>query len=158
MRGTRWDEACSAVCCSDPNCKSEPRGESWKLTPPHSWALSLFWVAGGALEAFSTQNCMLLWMEATGRFGRDANVTYPLGVTAVGIVATLVTALAIDASGRHMPWGFLACGLQAVACVLLLVRRLPDGAIFAAYCEFLVVARSVRLHGEHASARAVAVG
>ena len=43
----------------------------------------MLWVIGGALEAFSTQNCMLLWMKYAG-FGPTKNNTYPLGITAVG--------------------------------------------------------------------------
>lgn len=104
-----------------------------KLT--HSWTLSLLWVLGGALEAFSTQNCMLLWMQARG-YDRGQNVTYPLGVTGVGIASTLATAILIDATGRHMPWGLLACGLQVVASSLLISGGVPDGAVFAGYCAY----------------------
>lgn len=102
-----------------------------------SYTLSVFWVVGGALEAFSTQACMLLWMKAAG-YDREQNVTFPLGVTAVGIVATLLTSVGIDASGKHMPWGFAACALQLAACAMLIVPGLPDGAVFAAYCECLL--------------------
>lgn len=76
---------------------------------------------------------MLLWMKATKRYSVSANNTYPLGITAVGIFSTLVTAVLIDASRRHSPWGFLACLLQIVACAILIVRNVPDGAVFAAY-------------------------
>lgn len=42
-----------------------------------------------------------------------------------------------------MPWGFVACGFQVIACILLLVWSLPNGAKLAAYCEcFLVANRS----------------
>ncbi len=33
----------------------------------------MFWVIGGALEAFSTQSCMLLWMKAVKRFSISNN-------------------------------------------------------------------------------------
>ena len=39
---------------------------------------------GGALEAFSTQTCMVLWMRASGEFTVPQNNTYPLGITAIG--------------------------------------------------------------------------
>lgn len=39
---------------------------------------------GGALEAFSTQTCMVLWMKADGQFTVPQNNTYPLGITAIG--------------------------------------------------------------------------
>lgn len=50
----------------------------------NSWIFTLFWVIGGALEAFSTQSCMLLWMKSTKRFTVSQNNDYPLGLTAVG--------------------------------------------------------------------------
>jgi len=93
----------------------------------------MFWVIGGALEAFSTQTCMLLWMKATKRFTLSQNNTYPLGITAVGMFCTLLTAIAIDASRKHMPWGILACALQLVACIILIIPKLADGAILAGY-------------------------
>jgi MFS transporter, ACS family, pantothenate transporter len=40
---------------------------------------------GGALEAFSTQTCMVLWMKADGGFTVPQNNTYPLGITAIGM-------------------------------------------------------------------------
>lgn len=74
-------------------------------------------------------------MKAVGRYTRAQNNTYPLGVTAVGIVATLLTSVGIDASGKHMVWGFAACGLQLAACGMLIAPGLRDGGVFAAYCE-----------------------
>lgn len=77
---------------------------------------------------------MLLWMKAK-HYTIAKNNTYPLGITAVGIFVTLLTAVLIDASRRHMPWGFVACLLQLVACIILIIPTLPDGAVFAAYCK-----------------------
>ncbi|KAK2802883.1 hypothetical protein FQN51_004145 [Onygenales sp. PD_10] len=98
------------------------------------WIFTMFWVIGGALEAFSTQSCMLLWMKTTDRFTVPQNNNYPLGITAIGIVATLVTAVAIDATGKNGPFGILACVLQIIACVVLLCWNLVgDGAKMGAY-------------------------
>jgi ACS family pantothenate transporter-like MFS transporter len=94
----------------------------------------MFWVIGGALEAFSTQSCMLLWMKATGHFSVANNNDYPLGLTAIGIVATLFTAIAIDATHKHAPWGLVACILQIVSCIILLCwNHIGIGAKIAAY-------------------------
>lgn len=49
-----------------------------------SWIFTIFWVIGGALEAFTTQSCMLLWMRASKLFTVPQNNTYPLGITAIG--------------------------------------------------------------------------
>ncbi|RJE23922.1 Major Facilitator Superfamily [Aspergillus sclerotialis] len=98
------------------------------------WIFTLFWVIGGALEAFSTQNCMLLWMQASGDYSVVQNDNYPLEITAIGIVATLVTSVAIDASGVHVPWGLVACTVQLVACIVLLCwSHIDDAAKMAAY-------------------------
>jgi ACS family pantothenate transporter-like MFS transporter len=94
----------------------------------------MFWVIGGALEAFSTQSCMLLWMNTTGKFSVANNNDYPLGLTAIGILATLFTAIAIDATRKHAPWGLVACVLQIVSCIILLCwNHIGIGAKMAAY-------------------------
>lgn len=49
-----------------------------------SWLFNVFWILGGALEAFATQSCMVLWMKASGEFTVPQNNTYPLGITAIG--------------------------------------------------------------------------
>lgn len=91
---------------------------------------------GGALEAFSTQTCMLLWMRASGEFTVPQNNNYPLGITAIGIVLTLVTSVAIDATKVHGPYGLFACLVQLIACIILLNWNVVGtGAKMAAYCK-----------------------
>ena len=107
---------------------------------------------GGALEAYSTQTCMVLWMKASGLFTVPQNNTYPLGITAIGmllvpwtvvdtsnadlgIVLTLCTSVAIDATGVHAPYGFIACGVQIITCVVLLCwNMVGTAAKMAAFC------------------------
>jgi ACS family pantothenate transporter-like MFS transporter len=77
---------------------------------------------------------MLLWMKTTGTFSVANNNDYPLGLTAIGIVATLLTAVAIDATGKHAPWGLIACTIQIVSCIILLCwNHISIGAKMAAY-------------------------
>ncbi|KAB5533651.1 major facilitator superfamily domain-containing protein [Coniochaeta sp. 2T2.1] len=90
------------------------------LLKPDFWIFVMFWVIGGALEAFCNQSCMLIWMKASGEFTVAQNNNYFLGVTAIGIVVTLAASIAIDASGKHAPWGILTCLLQIVAAGILL--------------------------------------
>jgi len=98
------------------------------------WIFNIFWMLGGALEAYSTQTCMVLWMKASGLFSVPQNNTYPLGITAIGIVLTLATSVAIDATKMHAPFGFLACGVQLVACVVLMCwDTVGAGAKMAAF-------------------------
>lgn len=107
---------------------------------------------GGALEAYSTQTCMVLWMKASGLFTVTQNNTYPLGITAIGkhfkhhlndhlliepgIVLTLATSVAIDATKMHAPYGFFACGVQLITCIILMCWDLVgSGAKMAAFCK-----------------------
>jgi hypothetical protein len=55
-----------------------------KLLTFASWTFTMLWVIGGALESFSIQSCMLLFMKAIGRYSVPQNNTYPLGITAIG--------------------------------------------------------------------------
>ncbi|TPX13698.1 uncharacterized protein E0L32_005901 [Thyridium curvatum] len=104
------------------------------LFTPNFWIFNVFWMLGGALEAFSTQTCMLLWMRASGEFTVPQNNNYPLGITAIGIVLTLVTSVAIDATKVHGPYGLFACLVQLIACIILLNWNVVGtGAKMAAY-------------------------
>jgi MFS transporter, ACS family, pantothenate transporter len=56
----------------------------------------------------------------------------------LGIFLTLLTSIAIDATGVHAPYGFAACGVQIVTCVILLCWNIiGTDAKLAAYCELL---------------------
>lgn len=55
-----------------------------QLTWLSSWIFTMFWILGGALEAFTTQSCMVLWMKASKQFTVPQNNDYPLGITAIG--------------------------------------------------------------------------
>ncbi|QKX62387.1 uncharacterized protein TRUGW13939_09546 [Talaromyces rugulosus] len=104
------------------------------LFTPNFWIFNIFWMLGGALEAFSSQTCMVLWMKASKLFTVDQNNTYPLGITAIGIALTLLTSVAIDATKVHAPYGILACAIQIISCVILLCwNSASTGAIMAAF-------------------------
>lgn len=90
----------------------------------------------GALEAFCTQGCFLLWLKYQSQLGyfTQAQVnTYPLGIQAVGIVSNLSAALYIDSSGRRVPMGILACALQLITAVILIMPNVSFAATFFAY-------------------------
>lgn len=110
---------------------------------------------GGALEAYSTQTCMILWMKESGLFQVTHRNTYPLGITVIGmysltcffpdsanavfilgIVLTLCTSVAIDATGVHGPYGLFACGVQLITCIILLCWKfISIDAKMAAFCK-----------------------
>lgn len=54
----------------------------------------------------------------------------------LGISLTLVTSVAIDATGVHAPYGIFACAVQIIACIILLCWNSVDtGAKMAAFCK-----------------------
>lgn len=67
------------------------------------------------------------------RYSSSQITTYPLGVQGVAIASNIGAALYMDATGHRLPVGFLACGLQLVSAVLILIPTLPDAGTFFAY-------------------------
>ncbi|GAA5865031.1 hypothetical protein JCM8547_007688 [Rhodosporidiobolus lusitaniae] len=92
----------------------------------HLWALSVVWIAGGALEGYSAWGVMALWMRAqkvvspsTGKLVARFTVPqlnyHPLGIASVAIVALLVTAILTD----HRPDKRYAVNLGVALCALV---------------------------------------
>ncbi|KAI1340705.1 MFS general substrate transporter [Xylariaceae sp. FL0016] len=103
---------------------------------PAFYILCTFSMVCSALEAFCVQNLYLLWLKhysESGFFTQAQVNTYPLGIQAVGIVSNMLAAIYIDATGRRVPMGLLACALQLIATILLFVRDLQWGAAMFAF-------------------------
>ncbi|KAI8161012.1 Pantothenate transporter liz1 [Colletotrichum sp. SAR 10_70] len=103
---------------------------------PAFYILCIFSMVCSALEAFCVQNLYLLWLKhysAQGYFTQSQVTTYPLGIQAMGIVSNMLAAVYIDATGRRVPMGILACGLQLVSAVILLVPTSGKVAIMFAF-------------------------
>ncbi|KAI1864334.1 uncharacterized protein JN550_008891 [Neoarthrinium moseri] len=104
------------------------------LTSPALYILCFFAVITGALEAFVVQNIFLLWLKYQQKHFTQAQInTYPLGVQAVGIVSNFLAAVHIDATGRRVPMGVLACIFQLISAIILLIPNPPFAATFFAY-------------------------
>lgn len=87
-----------------------------------------------AIEAFPFQNNFLLWLKYhQGTFSQSQINTYPLGVQAVGIAANMLAAWHMDTTGQRMPMAILACLLQVVVGVMLLIPSLPFAGTFFAF-------------------------
>ncbi|KAL4972485.1 major facilitator superfamily domain-containing protein [Aspergillus desertorum] len=56
-----------------------------------------------------------------GSFTQTQVNTYPLGIQAMGIVSNMLAAIYVDATGQRVPMGILACGLQLISTIILLV-------------------------------------
>ncbi|KAI0475095.1 MFS general substrate transporter [Xylariaceae sp. FL0804] len=102
---------------------------------PAFYILCFFSMICGALEAFCVQNLYLLWLNYHDSSFSQAQInTYPLGIQAIGIVSNLLAAVYIDATGRRVPMGLLACGLQLISAIILIVPGISFGAsMFAFY-------------------------
>ncbi|KAL4900087.1 hypothetical protein BDW74DRAFT_183043 [Aspergillus multicolor] len=104
---------------------------------PAFYILCLFSMVCCALEAFCVQNLYLLWLKhymAEGYFTQAQVNTYPLGIQAMGIVSNMLAAIYIDATGRRVPMGILACSLQLISTIILFIRSAPWGlTMFAFY-------------------------
>ncbi|KAL4792220.1 major facilitator superfamily domain-containing protein [Aspergillus venezuelensis] len=103
---------------------------------PAFYILCFFSMICSALEAYCQQNLYLLWLKhfmAQGSFTQAQVNTYPLGIQAMGIVSNMLAAIYIDATGRRVPMGILACSLQLVSTIILLVPSSGWGAIMFAF-------------------------
>lgn len=104
---------------------------------PAFYILCLFSMACSALEAFCVQNLYLLWLKyysEKGFFTQTQVNTYPLGIQAMGIVSNMLAAVYIDATGRRVPMGILACALQLISTIILFIPNMAwGGTMFAFY-------------------------
>ncbi|BGP19325.1 hypothetical protein JCM10213v2_007414 [Rhodosporidiobolus nylandii] len=96
----------------------------------HVWALSVVWVAGGALESYGAWGIMALWMKAqrvvsptTGAPIAAYTVKqlnyYPLGIVAVSIAALLITKGEQAVVTDHYPAKRYAVNLLVSGCALV---------------------------------------
>lgn len=122
-----------------PKSKDGHNIDPWPLArrvfaSPALYVLCGWAVITGALEAYVVQSLFLLWMKFHSDVFTQAQInTYPLGVQAVGIVSNFLAAVHVDATGKRVPMGVLACLLQLVAAVMLMVPTLPFAGTFFAY-------------------------
>lgn len=75
-----------------------------------------------------TPKCFLATLTYASKIGKLIGCS--------GIVMTLGTSVAIDATGVSWPYGFAACGFQIIASIILLCwNQIDTGAKMAAYCK-----------------------
>lgn len=100
----------------------------------HWWLFSLLWAIAGENESFGTNTIFGLWLEWAGYPTQDRN-DYPLGMYAVGVVATLVSALYIDLTGARYHWHVAVVILVflLIASIVILTRPLVTTAVFVAH-------------------------
>ncbi|KAH6680531.1 pantothenate transporter liz1 [Halenospora varia] len=104
------------------------------FTSPAFYVLFFFSAICGALEAFCVQGCFLLYLKYHAKlYPLVAPTTYPLGINAIGIVSNLSAAIYIDATGKRVPMGILACSLQLITAILLLIPNMSSTGNFVAF-------------------------
>ena len=103
---------------------------------PAFYILCLFSMVCSALEAYCVQNLYLLWLKHYSKLGHFTQVqvnTYPLGIQAMGIVSNMLAAIYIDATGKRVPMGILACGFQLISTIILFIPNMKWGATMFAF-------------------------
>ncbi|KAJ3776541.1 major facilitator superfamily domain-containing protein [Lentinula raphanica] len=111
---------------------------SWKLakrilTRWRWYACSLLFAISGETESFGSNNLMGQWLKATGGYTVEQTDYYPSGVTAFGIVSTLICATWTDYTQVRWPvlvYMSLSC---IFASICILVWKSPTGLKFFAY-------------------------
>ncbi|KAF7556993.1 hypothetical protein G7Z17_g997 [Cylindrodendrum hubeiense] len=104
------------------------------LLTPTFWILVFWSPVCATLEAFSVQNNFLIWLKYQSEHFTQSQInTYPLGVQAVGIVSNMLAAWHMDVTGTRIPMAILACMLQLICAIMLLVPTLPFAGTFFAF-------------------------
>lgn len=98
----------------------------------HWWLFSLLWVIGGENESFCTNSIFALWLKYFG-YSVDQRNHYPMGVYAVGILATFVFALYVDNTGAKYHWRVAICIMimMILSTILFAARPLDKTYVFA---------------------------
>lgn len=79
------------------------------------------------MQAYIVQGLMLLYMKSHQRsngFSQSQINTYPIPTHALGIIAELVSSIAIDRYKRRLSVGFALCIIQVVCSVVLLIPHM----------------------------------
>jgi ACS family pantothenate transporter-like MFS transporter len=95
---------------------------------------SFLWVLGGENESFSSNSLFALWLKYFNYPVEQRN-HFPMGIYAVGVVATLISAIYLNASGGRYHWRvgiFIPC-ILFIASILLLSRPLAVNYVFPAH-------------------------
>ncbi|KAL3479134.1 major facilitator superfamily domain-containing protein [Aspergillus californicus] len=106
---------------------------------PSFYILCTFAMVCSALEAYCVQNLYLLWLkhyaadDQGAHFTQSQINTYPLGIQAMGITSNMLAAIYIDATGRRVPMGIVACTLQLISTIILFFPSAPWGAVMFAF-------------------------
>lgn len=100
----------------------------------HWWFFSFLWVCGGENESFVSNSLFALWLKHFGYSITQRN-NYPLGVYAMGVIATFFSSLYVDLTGGKYHWHVAVLIFASVLCstIMLLAAPLRAPVVFAAH-------------------------
>lgn len=99
----------------------------------HWWLFSLLWVLGGENESFGSNSLFSLWLQFKEYTVEQRN-HYPMGVSAVGILFTYISAMYVDKTGGRRHWQIAVCisVILVVVSIMTLASPLKVGVSFTA--------------------------
>ncbi|KIJ05816.1 hypothetical protein PAXINDRAFT_103622 [Paxillus involutus ATCC 200175] len=97
------------------------------------YGCSLLFAVSGETESFGSNNLMGQWLSAIGGYSIEQVDYYPSGVTAFGIVSTLVCATWTDYTRVRWPVLVYMCFSCTIAAICILIWSSPTGVKFFAY-------------------------
>lgn len=99
----------------------------------HWWLFSFVWVLGGENISFASNSTFALWLSDQGYTLAQRN-HYPMGIFAVGVVATCAAALYLSKvrGARHWHVALAIAAVMCVVAVLIRCKPLDPGFMFAA--------------------------
>ncbi|GMM37026.1 Fen2 protein [Saccharomycopsis crataegensis] len=99
----------------------------------HWWLFSILWMFAGENESFGINSLFALWLKWAGYSISDRN-NYPMGIYAVGIVATFASSLYVDLTGARYHWhiALLIFVFMIISVILTLAAPLNTAAVFVA--------------------------
>lgn len=100
----------------------------------HWWLFSFLWILGGENESYCSNSLFAIWLQYFNYTVPHRN-HYPMGVYAMGIFATIVSALYIDATKAKYHWrvGIFIAFCMIISTILLLLRPFSDSYVFVAH-------------------------
>lgn len=96
------------------------------------WMFSVLWVLGGENELYATNSLFALWLKHFGYSVEDRN-HYPMGIFAVGVVATLALAVYINLHRGYWHVGLLIGVVLIVLTALLAAAPRNAAYVFPAH-------------------------
>ena len=99
----------------------------------HWWLFSLIWVLGGENISFASNSTFALWLENQGYTLTQRN-NYPSGIFAVGIVATVGSAVYLSKVPRARHWhvSIFMSVVMVIVAIMIRVSPLDPKVVFTA--------------------------